>query len=616
MPDDTVSLLKIHDYFRGLSEEILVDVGDQTEVIQFDTGDCVHEANTPFTHVDFLVRGRLKTVKVDDDGRESLFRFTARGEQLGMVSAALPEPVPLRVIAVEPSVVLRLPYEAGLQLTVKYPELRHRWNENLAGSLRKVLLGEQTVRGTKVLTMFHQGSSSRDLVGRLIKRLVELGEKPCLLSDDPTMHPAGDVPFCALIGQDGLLSPEQVRQQLAQWPDRNRIVFDVSANMAPALVDRIVENSEHVLWCAAEENAAAAALELATMHTRSPAFRDRISLVWCLKGRHIAPAVSSLRQLVARQFVLSDAAAQIPLGQVVCNGLERLIHFLRGIQIGLALGGGAARGMAHLGVLKVLEESGIVVDMISGTSAGAMTGILYGSGLDADYTANRFTEDLKPSWIFRLLPRGGHWFLLLNYRRGLFDPMLRKYLDDTKLEQLPIPCSAVTVDLVSGEAVVRDSGDAVQAILESINLPVLSKPLFRDGQALIDGGFLNNVPADVLVSKGCNFVIAVDVTAKIEYKVGTIEPDTPADKARSPSTLETLLRTYTILSHSMTAVGAAPADVTIQPDVSTFDMTAFTRALEAADIGKRSTREQLPTLRKLLHRLDGALFPEERQPAK
>ena len=105
--------------------------------------------------------------------------------------------------------------------------------------------------------------------------------------------------------------------------------------------------------------------------------------------------------------------------------------------------------------------------------------------------------------------------------------MLRKYLKDLRLEQLAVPMHAVTVDLIQGETVVRDNGSAVHAILESINLPVLSKPINRPGQALVDGGLINNIPADVLVSRGCNFVIAVSVTARLESEFARNRPDTP-----------------------------------------------------------------------------------------
>jgi NTE family protein len=278
------------------------------------------------------------------------------------------------------------------------------------------------------------------------------------------------------------------------------------------------------------------------------------------------------------------------------------------VRVGVALGGGAARGMSHLGVLKALEQSGIVVDMIAGTSAGAMTGILYSAGLDPDYNANQFTTDLRPSWIFRQLPRGNHWYLLYKYRRGQFDPMLRKYLNDWRLEQLAIPCLSVTVDLVGGKSVVRERGDAIHAILESINLPVLSVPIVRNGQALIDGGLVNNIPADVLVSMGCNFVIAVSVTAKMETEFCEITAEKPMSAATKPGVLPTILRSLLVQSHNLNAFGVQPADVVIEPDVTGFDMTEFMRAKELAAIGEATALDQIPRIRQLLTRLDPKLF--------
>jgi predicted acylesterase/phospholipase RssA len=263
--------------------------------------------------------------------------------------------------------------------------------------------------------------------------------------------------------------------------------------------------------------------------------------------------------------------------------------------------------MSHLGVLKALEQSGIVVDVLAGTSAGAMTGIIYASGLDCDYSATQFASDLRPSWLFRRLPSGSHWYLLYKYRRGHFDPMLRKYLHDWRLEQLPLPCVSVTVDLVSGSSVVRERGDAVHAILESINLPVLSIPIFREGQALIDGGLVNNIPADVLVSMGCNFVIAVSVSAKMEHEFCKITPETRALR-KKPSTLQTILRSLLVQNHSLNALGVRPADVVIEPDVRGFDLTAFTRTVELAARGEAAALEQVPKIQQLLARLDPQLF--------
>jgi predicted acylesterase/phospholipase RssA len=186
--------------------------------------------------------------------------------------------------------------------------------------------------------------------------------------------------------------------------------------------------------------------------------------------------------------------------------------------------------------------------------------------------------------------------------------MLRKYLGDVRIEQLTVPMHTVTVDLIGGESVVRSAGDAVHGILESINLPVLSKPIYRPGQALVDGGLIKNIPADFLVSKGCNFVIAVSVTAKMDREFARNRPDTPIGKMRSASAIQTVLRSFLVQSTNMNAVGVQPADFVIEPDVSGFELTEFSRTDELAAIGEETTQAVIPQIKALLNRLDSQLF--------
>jgi predicted acylesterase/phospholipase RssA len=196
-----------------------------------------------------------------------------------------------------------------------------------------------------------------------------------------------------------------------------------------------------------------------------------------------------------------------------------------------------------------------------------------------------------------------------KYRSGHFDPMLRKYLGDTLVEQLPVPMHAITVDLISGKAVVRESGDAVHGIVESINLPLLSMPINRNGQALVDGGLIDNVPADVLAAKGCNFVIAVSVTANLELEFAKNQPDTPTDQMRSASTIQTLLRSYQVQNYSMNSDWVQSADFVIEPDLTRFELTDFVRTDELAAVGEQTTLEAIPQIRELLHKKDSELFP-------
>ena len=384
--------------------------------------------------------------------------------------------------------------------------------------------------------------------------------------------------------------------------------MDYSTTVDPARAANALERCQLVFWCVTPQNWQASVQHLREMESRAPGWRDKIRILWLLDQGEVAPVADELRDLATRDIKISFDTPRPNQGRVASHGFERLVHLVRGIKIGVALGGGAARGMAHLGVLKALEQSGIVVDMIAGTSAGAMTGTLYAAGLKPDYLVDRFVNDLRPSWFFRYLPRGDQWYLLYKYRMGRFDPMLRRYLKDIRIEQLSLPMHTVTVDLIGGEPVVRDTGDAVHGILESINLPVLSKPINRPGKALVDGGLINNVPADVLVSQGCNFVIAVSVTAKMENEFARNRPDTPLERMRSASTIQTVLRSFLVQSKNINALGVQPADLVIEPDVTGFELTEFTRTDELAAIGEQTTKEAIPEIQRLLNRLDDKLF--------
>jgi NTE family protein len=601
--------LKVHEYFRGTSAEAVEDVLKVAKVRYFAAGEVVHQPEDSIVSIGFVLRGRLKSVKVDAHGRETPFRLVERGDQIGLMLGALQEPIPVRVFALEPSTLLQVGTEDAMELTLRHPDLRRLWLRTYAGGLRKLFFGATPNRAPTLLGLIHESPTSRRMTERLFERLRGIGEKLAVFSDSDEWRHLPDVRFRSLVVDGGRLGADEVRQQVSEWHDTNRIVFDVQAQIAREGIEQLLRLVDRAVYFVPVAQRAAAVARLQALDVAGRGWRDKITVAWLLEsGQHVAPVVPGLSDLIGRDFKLSDTEPRAPWGKVLANGLERLVHDLRGVRIGVALGGGAARGMSHLGALKALEENGIVVDMIAGTSAGAMTGIVYASGLDADYSAHQFATDLRPPWIFRRMPGGKHWYLLYKYRRGHFDPMLRKYLHDWRLEQLAVPCLSVTVDLVSGSSVVRERGDAVHAVLESINLPVLSIPICRDGQALIDGGLVNNIPADVLVEKGCNFVIAVSVTAKMERQFGDMKPDGPAPRKR-PSTLQTIMRSLLVQNHSLNAIGVQPADVMIAPDVTDFDLTEFMRAKELAAVGAAATIEELPRIRQLLSRLDPQLFP-------
>jgi NTE family protein len=609
MNDEIIPLLKVHNYFQGISDEALQDVLRHARVNYHAAGSVVHEADVVLSTVGFILRGRLKAVRIDLRGNESFFRMFERGEQFGLMVGALAETVPVRVVALEPTTVLSLDYEQAMELTLLHADLRRRWLTTYAGALRKLFFGTAPKRAPMMLALIHDSPATRRAAERVISRLRDVGEQLAVFSDVDEWQGLPGVRFRSLRADGRDLESVEIRRQVAEWQDANRIIFDMHAGMKPEWATALMELVDRAVYFVPVAASDSAVRRLQALDVAARGWRDKISIAWLLgSGSPVAPVVPNLRDFACRDFKITETPPQLPWGRSLAGGLERLVHDLRGVRIGVALGGGAARGMSHLGVLKALEQNGIVVDMIAGTSAGAMTGIMYSSGLDPDYNADQFASNLRPSWIFRQLPKGEQWYLLYKYRRGHFDPMLRQFLHDWRLEQLAVPCLSVTVDLVGGQSVVREHGDAVHAILESINLPVLSVPIVRNGQALVDGGLVNNIPADVLVSMGCNFVIAVSVTAKMETEFCKITPQ-KLTAAAKPGIVPTILRSLLVQNYNLNAIGVQPADVVIEPDVTGFEMTEFMRAKELAAVGETFALEQIPKIRQLLARLDPQLFP-------
>src|SRR5262245_34863621 len=195
MNDDVIPLLKVHEYFRGASDEAIREVAAAARLTQHAAGDVVHEANAPLATVGFVLRGRLKAVRVDARGTESLFRMIERGEQFGMMVGALTEPVPIRVVALEPTTVLNLDYDEAMELTFRHPDLRRLWLSTFAGSLRKHFFGAALKRAPMVLALIHESPATREVAGRLVDRLLGLGERLAVFGDPDDRRDLSDVPF-------------------------------------------------------------------------------------------------------------------------------------------------------------------------------------------------------------------------------------------------------------------------------------------------------------------------------------------------------------------------------------------------------------------------------------
>ena len=596
-----------------LSPETLAAFEASAEFVSYQPGSVLVEYDAVQTHVYFVITGRLRTELFDTLGRTIAENAFVRGTVVGLFGIAMSERSLVKVVAVEPTTAFRLTLPTILEIGRNHADFQLAVLRFGAGIIKQVAMVDRSLPKPAVVGIVHHSDASRLLTQKLVSRLHQLDERLYVAGDDLNFRPVEEIPFRLVVLDGKPIDDVEKERILKAWRAQGRLFIDVRIRQNVEPFIKLLNYADDVLWCIQPQDASLWLLRLpeSDCYQSAPWVRDKLHIVWLLNaGDEVVPYVPELLAITQRDFKISFETPRPTRGSLVAKGFERIVHYLRGVQIGLALGGGAARGMAHLGVLKALESNGIYVDRIAGTSAGAMTGMVYASGIDPAHATQCFKNDLQPSWFFRQIPGGGYWYLVYKYRFNLFDPMLRKYLHDYRIEQLPVPISAISVDLVEGVPMVRETGDATHSILESINLPPLSLPIFKTGQALVDGGLLKNVPADVLVSHGCNFVIASTVTAKLEKEFMGIRKFGQARLSRFFSTIQVIMRQNMIQWNNMNAIGVQPADFVIAPNMTQFEISEFTRADEMANIGEETTNESIAELRKLLARLDPKkLFP-------
>lgn len=177
-------------------------------------------------------------------------------------------------------------------------------------------------------------------------------------------------------------------------------------------------------------------------------------------------------------------------------------------KVGLALGGGGARGWAHIGVIRALQDAGVEVSCVAGTSMGALVGAAFAAGqLDAlEESARRIDwKEVLYHFFEVTLPRSG----LIDGRKVL--SFVRRHVPPRRIEQLAMPFAAISTDIETGEEVILWEGDVLEAVRASISIPGIFTPTRRQGRVLVDGGLVNPVPVSAARALGADFIIAVDI---------------------------------------------------------------------------------------------------------
>lgn len=250
-------------------------------------------------------------------------------------------------------------------------------------------------------------------------------------------------------------------------------------------------------------------------------------------------------------------------------------------KVGLALGSGGARGMAHIGILKVLEDHSIPIDFVAGSSIGALVGSLYCVGHTPDQIRKFTTHFPQKYWLDYTVPKMG--FIAGEKLKEIIRLLSKKM----NIEDTSIPLSIVATNLVQGKRKVFTKGPIAEAVRASISIPGIFVPEKIDGEYYVDGGVIDRVPVSVVKEMGADVVIAVDVSF--------FEASTEVN-----SIFDVIAKSIDVMEREILRYRMVDADLMLRPKVGHYSTNKFTEVVHIIDEGERATIEMIPNIKRMI----------------
>ena len=320
----------------------------------------------------------------------------------------------------------------------------------------------------------------------------------------------------------------------------------------------------------------------------SPVWRDVLRISLCrmsLIGVLVLTGCASVKA-PDTQVLKTPVAVETPTagsGTVAPIAVPPAPPPLKVLNLGLALGGGAARGFAHVGVIQVLEEAGIQPDLVVGTSAGSLVAAMYASGKNSTQL-RRVAETMEEAEIT-------DWMMPILNRGALRGEALARYVNtqvgNRLIEQMKMPLGIVATDLHSGEPVLFRRGNTGSAVRASSAVPAVFQPVKIGSREYVDGGLVSPVPVRQAREMGANVVIAVDIS-------------TDPEGSPASDTFQILMQTFNIMGKSLNTVLLKDADVVVKPALMGVKSADFAARRKSIEAGREAMLKALPRLKEVL----------------
>ncbi|MDL2716713.1 MAG: cyclic nucleotide-binding domain-containing protein [Acidobacteriota bacterium] len=584
--------------FRGLESAVLSEFDQESNWVRLEGGRELFWQGEKADCLYVVVRGRLEVLVSTDSGEERVVERLGRGSTVGEMALLTDEPRSATVRAVRDSELVRVPKDAFFRLLENHPAPALALSRSLVRHLRNTTARSGPERGVSTIALLPAGPEGVDagFVRDLVTALQQCGSTVLHVDRACVEHALGAGAADAGLDDSG---SSRVLEWLNEQEDLFSCLLFEGDGAHARWTSRCLRHADLVLVVAAGDGTPPASAQPAAEMTvreggRRAAARQELVL---LHPRGTPRPRSTAAWLDAWPLIGHHHVRAGEAGDV-----RRLARILTGTALSVAFSGGGARGFAHIGVLKALRELGLAVDLVGGTSMGSIIAAQVAMGLTPEEMVETNRRGFVGLKIFRDLTPP--FVALFTARRSM--RMLETMFGDLRIEDLWLPYFCVTSNLSRATLVIKERGPLVHWVRASCSVPGIEPPVVHDGDLYVDGGVLNNLPADVMHEKSVGPVIAVDVSPAVELTTDSRDRVTLSGseyvfgrlgRARGkhalPGIASILARTAMLSSVRNSDVTRRQADLYLHPPTDGVDPLDWKGIDRVVEIGYRFALEKL-----------------------
>jgi predicted acylesterase/phospholipase RssA/CRP-like cAMP-binding protein len=549
--------------FSNLSEKEKQLISDSCKLVEFEKGEILYHKTEMDAFLYILLSGSAAIYdQYEDEGviKEDTKEVLRRGDILGLVSFLNSEPHSFHCKAMTDLRALRFEHNSLHFILTKIPSLAFQFSNFLSRRIRDLRIKEVFDYENKTIGILSFLSQTRteEFLDFLVKDLRSIS--------------TGKVELFDAICRPGMKLPEELNSILYHSEeDLSNILANYCKELDHILIKLKIEDLNNIALL--ERN-----LDQIFIFTEDETYPEEIS--------QILKEVNNPK--IYKTFALGSKIKK----EFQENRLKILAREIHGTRLGIAFGGGAALGLAQIGIIQVLEEANITVDIISGTSIGSLVGGLWAAGLsgkDMEEICNEFDSAFK---MFKLVDLAIPTQGLLSGKNVI--QFLEKYLKEIAFNELKIPFRAVACDITNRNEIVLRTGKLSDGIRASTAIPGVFAPIpGKKGEILVDGGVVNPLPVSVISSEGVKKIIAINSMPSSNMLM-------KSSIGQNPNFFDIMVNSLYSLQYRIAKFAANDADVYMNPILPKSSWYEFYRAKEFIQLGRENAQKLLPEIKSLI----------------